>query len=927
MRNQPRGLPRGIRSLFRLPPTRDRLIREADEETRFHLELWSEELRARGLSAVDADAEARRRFGDVHAYHEYAERRAARQARWQRVADWFVEWSNDVRFALRHLSKARAFTAVTVVTLALGIGANNAIFSVVHRLLVAPLPYRNADRVVALKTIGHPAFVVALAQMNISDAPSNPSQSLMQAWAARAHSLEMIAGADQVFLSLLPDGRQDTVTHAFVTTNLLDLLGARPSFGRSFRPDEEVPGHDHVAMISHQWWQLAYGGRADVLGQNLEYEGQKYTIIGVMPPGFTMPMSPRVLDGLSVPAPDVWMPTPIKNTTIGFGLLRRGTSAEDASKELTAIANTPVGRGDGDSHQLFASKDPIRARAMRAQDFLAPRELRTIEILFAAVGALLLIACANVANLLLARGWARRREFAVRMGLGAGRARLIRLALTESALLAAVAGVIGVLIAWQGLRVIVALRPMALDSLADVQIEPAVLAWTGAISIVAGLVFGSGAAFLFASQDAGTLLRSEVRTSSSGVSRRVRSSLVVAEIALSFALLVGAGLLVRSFVALQRTPLGFDPRHLVSVDLLTGPAITRAGQRQTVRAEVARRLGEMPGVRSAAVGLLPTAGFQGPDVIVVDGPDGMRPVPVSQHMMTWIDSNYFRATGIAIILGRAPHAAASDEPAPRPTPGTPYRTLSEEVVVSRSLATRITPDGRAVGLGIRLLQDPRRPAQGTDDWSTIVGVSDDVHLPGSHGDLWDFQLYTLPVMRMPEPTFVVRFGTVPPNVESALRDAMHEVDPRLIARRARVADDYVREALAPTRFTLALLGAFAGVALVIAIVGLYGSIAYTVSQRTREIGIRIALGATPSNVNGLVLGDGVRLAALGLIIGLGVAVLSTRALSSLLYSVQAGDPLTFAAIALLVAGVAVAASYVPAARAARVDPVDALRAE
>jgi hypothetical protein len=260
-------------------------------------------------------------------------------------------------------------------------------------------------------------------------------------------------------------------------------------------------------------------------------------------------------------------------------------------------------------------------------------------------------------------------------------------------------------------------------------------------------------------------------------------------------------------------------------------------------------------------------------------------------------------------------------------PGQAYRGLSEEVVVSRSLARRIAADGNVLGRRIRLVQDSHSRAPASDDWSTIVGVSDDVHLPGFQGDLWDYQLYTLPVMRLPEPTFVVRFASVPPNVESVLRDAVHRVNPLLIARRARVADDYLREALAPTKFTLALLGTFAGVALLLAIIGLYGSIAYTVSQRTREIGIRIALGASSVNVSRLVLGDGVRVATLGLAIGMVVAMGSTRALSSLLYDVRPADPPTFAAIAVLVAGVALAASYLPARRAARVDPVDALRAD
>ena len=533
------------------------------------------------------------------------------------------------------------------------------------------------------------------------------------------------------------------------------------------------------------------------------------------------------------------------------------------------------------------------------------------------------------------------------MGLGAGRARLIRLALTESVLLASGAGVIGVGIAWQGLRAIIALRPIALDRLADVHIEPAVLFWTAAISILTGILFGGAAALFVASQNVADLLRSETRAASGGgASRRVRSALIVAEIALSFALLVGAGLLSRSFAALHRTPLGFEPHNLVSIDVLVGNKIARA-ERPALRAAITNQLAALPGVTAAGLGMLPTAGMQIPDAILVDAPDGARMLSISRHMMTWIDQSYFGASGVSLVAGRAPRVGASDEPtsiaptppapapsaSPSPTgprPASPpppaFRTLSEEIVVNRALARRIAPDGNALGRRIRTVAAGNRGPQ-NEEWSTVVGIAEDVHLPGAHDDLQDFQVYALPLTRMPFPTYVARFTTVPSNVESILRQAIQRANPTLVARRARVADDYLREALAPTRFMLALLGAFAGVALVLAVVGLYGSIAYTVSQRTREIGIRIALGASARSVTRLVVGDGVRLALVGLVIGVGTAVAATRALSSLLYAVSASDPVTFTTIAVLVAAVALAASYLPARRAARIDPVDALRAE
>lgn len=926
-------LPPGVRRLFRLPVSRERLIQDADDEMRMHLDLWAQEFRSQGMSEADARAAAARRFGDLRLYQDHVVRRAERNARWQGVAEWLAEWGRDVRLAARHLAKAPAFTAIAVTTLALGIGANTAIFSVVHRLLIAPLPYANGDRVVALKTLGRVGVAGSLAS-NAADAPSDPPPELLGAWARHARSVEQVAGVEQIVSPVRADSMQDTVSYALATANLLDLLGTRPSHGRMFTRVEEKPGANHVAMISHRWWQAAYDGRDDVLGKVLEYAGEKYTIVGVMPVGFTTPMSARAPDLLSMPSPDVWLPTTIENTSVGFALLRRGASPVALTNELNAIANAS-GTAIASMHPgPSGSQDSLRARAMRAQDFLGSRERRAIEILFAAVGALLLIACANVANLLLVRAWTRRREFAVRIGLGAGRGRIIRLALTESVLLSVGAGALGIVVAWQGLRVIIALRPLALDRLADVQIDPMVLLWTGTVSIVTGVLFGGASALFVASQDAADLLRTETRASSAGgASRRVRSSLIVVEIALSFVLLVGAGLLARSFVALQRTSLGFDPRRLVSVDVFLSPSTRRAGRAIQVRQAILARLREMPGSVGAALGTLPTAGFRDLPTIEVETSGGPRTIGISQFQKTWIEGDYFGATGIRLIAGRVPSAASSDESSMHG-----MGAFSEEIVVSRSLAQRIAPEGSAVGARVRakgvVVRSPPPgapaspvPQSAADAWSTVVGVAEDARLPGPRGDLESFQVYQMPVTPLGGTTFVVRFASLPANVESVLRETIQRVDRTIVVRRTRIADDYVHESLAPTRFTLALLAAFAGVALFLAVVGLYGSIAYAVRQRTREIGIRIALGASARMVTRLVVGDGLRATLAGLVAGAGIGAAASRTLSSLLDSVTASDPVTFAGTGAVIAVVALAAAYVPARRAVRIDPIDALRSE
>jgi predicted permease len=922
-------LPSGIKRLFRIA-TRSGLKHELDDELAFHFEMWKKEFLETGMSHGDAEAAARNRFGDLEAFRRYGYDRAERKARWESARDWLVEWMQDVRFAARHLRRAPAFTAVAVLTLALGIGANTAIFSVVRHLLVSPLPYPNGDRVVALKVFAKPTVFGGLASIDVN-APREAPLPLRDAWLKRARSFEQVGGVAQDYFFLLPDGRQDTVSYASITSNFLDLLGVRPSLGRGFRPDEEREGAAHnVAMLSHSWWMAAYGGSEDAIGKTLLHDNQAYTIVGVMPERFTIPMTRRQLDQLSNPAPDVWFPTTIENAYNVVGLLRRGVSAEAATAELQNITDGSDWRGAGGS----VRHDSLRAQAMRAQDFLAPRDVRTIEVLFAAVGALLLIACVNVANLLLVRAWTRRREFAVRMGLGAGRARLIRLALTESTLLALVAGALGTVIAWQALHWIVALRPLSLDALTGAHLDPTVLTWTAIISIVTGILFGGAAAFFVSSRNVGDLLRSETRSSSDGISIRMRSTLIVAEIALSVALLVCAGLLVRSFATLQETPLGFDPHNLVSFDIILPHDINGSPSAAAVKAAIAERLAAVPGATAAAIGFLPTAGFAVRPGLDIEADEGAGSAGIDRYLKTLIDPNYFRTAGIRVIAGRLPEPRPDDVPpdvSRSPAAGAPpvriVRELSDEIVVNETLARRIAPEGSA--LGHRVRAQPGGGGRGTktsDAWSTIVGVVEDVRLPGAPDDNRANQVYTLAFNRL-SPTYVVRFASLPPHLESTLRRAVQTVNPRIAGRRVRIADDYLNEALAPTRFMLALLGAFAVVAILLAAVGLYGSIAYSVSLRTREIGIRVALGATPRGVVALIVGDGVRLIIVGVSVGLMIAVSTTRSVSSLLYGVGTGDPTTYASTALLVIAIATAASYVPARRAARIDAVDALRAE
>ena len=899
-------MPPGVRRSFRLPLTGERLTRDAREEMEFHIAMWTAEFVARGMSDAEARAAARARFGSSDDYGAYIERRAARKARVERLTRWFAEWTQDVRFAVRQFQKAPRFTMLAVLTLALGIGANTAIFSVIQRLLLAPLPYPNGSRLVMPMLMNDQLRGDARVERRSADA------SLIEAWVGRTHTVAEISAAAEALFSVRPDGVVDTIPSAPITANFLPMLGVQPVLGRGFVPDDERPADQvAVAMISFALWQRTYGGRADILGQTVSLDGRPLTIVGVTPPGLNIPLSQN-------PAPDIWVPEPFKWAANGsdgslkpgptiFAVLRPGATVEAASRELQTIA----------ASLSDLAKSHTRVRVMRAQDFLDARETRALQVLFVAVGALLLIACANVANLLLARAWTRQREFAVRAALGAGRRRLARQVLTESVSLALAGGLLGVGIAWLALRLIVALRPPALAHLADVHIEPAVLLWTLGISVATGVLFGSAPALVAGARTVGDVLRRETRGGSAGVaSRGVRSALIVLEIATSLVLLVSSGLLVRSFAELQRMPLGFEPRGLVYTDVLISWSRNR-DRKVVVRDAILARLRALPGVTGAAIGTMPGKGYIGGGLEAeTDRAGHTTQVPAFGEV--FISPDYFDVARIALIAGRLPDSTLTASNAGPLGP-------SPEVLVNREFARRVWPDGRALGSRVRQTWHP--PGQPEAPWSTVVGVVDDTRMPDVRGDVASLQLYSLIPARLGDVPFVVRTAVSGDVSAPVVKHAIASVDPGLFVRTPLSGDTYLREGLAPTRFAMALLTAFAVLAVVLAAVGLYGVIAYSVTQRTREIGVRVALGAEPRAVTALIMGDGLRLAAAGVALGGVAAALATRSLHGLLYGVTSGDPTTYLGIGLLVAAIALVASYVPARRALQIDPLEALRAE
>jgi len=786
----------------------------------------------------------------------------------------------DLRYAVRQLRKAPGFTAVAVTTLALGIGANTAMFSLVRGVLLRPLPYPQAERLVTTN-LSLPDFDDLRRAATVFDETA--------VWAS---NLYVLGG----------DGAGEQVRGAIVSERFFPMLGSAAQ-GRALARDD---ARDNVVVLGHRLWARRFGADPAVLGRSIRLSGESYTVVGVMGPEFQFPNGQFDL-WVPLEASMAKAPDQLRNRSLrifrGLARLAPGVTVAQAQGQASAIAARLAQEHPKTNEGVGIELTPIYDRLVGG--------VRTaLLVLMGVVALVLLIASANVANLLLARAKSREREIAIRTALGAGRGRLVRQLLTESVLLSAAGSVLGVLLARWILDVLPTIGGADIPRLATVRIDLGVLAFTAAVAIATGLLFGLAPAWQAARSDAAPGLREGGRGSSGPAARRLRAGLTAAEVALALVVLVGAGLLVQSLVRLLHVDAGFTADHLLTFNVgMAGPAPRTPAQRAALAREIVDRVSQIPGVEAAGGGTgLPPVTPQRATGFVAEGVAESAAEQRRGYFLA-VTPDYFRALGARVREGRA----FTD----RDAAGAP-----EVVILNRALARRLYGDGGAVGRRLKLVS----PDQG-DGWRTVVGVVDDVRYSGLD-DPGEAAVYT-PFAQTPFLwTYVmVRTQGPPMALAGAVRAAVSSVDPGLEAAAVKPMAEVMAETVAQPRFNVVLLSALAGLALVLAAVGIYGVISYSVAQRTKEIGIRMALGADRRDVVRLVTGESLRLAAMGVMAGLLGAAAGARVLATLLFEVQPTDAATYASAAGFLVLVALAASAVPAWRATRVAPVSALRAE
>jgi putative ABC transport system permease protein len=793
---------------------------------------------------------------------------------------------HDLRYGLRMLRTHPGFTAVAVLTLALGIGANTAIFSVVNAVVLRPLPFREPDRIVRMWG--------TFSQGN--NASTSPPDFLD--FRSQNSTFEEFAAMRGGSFNLTGQSEPERVIGADVTTNFFAALGVTPLLGRTFTPDEEQAGNARVAIISQGLWQRRFGGDPTIVGKTLLLDGNSHTIVGVAPNEGRMPDETDVWRPLTFDSPG--MKIRRFHFLRAIGRLKPGVTLEQAKADVDAIAI-------GLEERYPDTNTTWRLRLVPLRDELLGDIRPALYVLLGAVAFVLLIACANVANLLLARAARRQKEMAIRLALGAGRLRLIGQLLTESVLLSSIGGGVGLLLAVWGTELLVKVAPGTIPRVAEIGVDNRVLGFTILLSLVTGAVFGLVPAWQASRPDVNESLKDGGKgTVAQTRNTRTRSGLVVAEIAAALVLLVGAALLVQSFQRLQNVDPGFDPKNVLTMRVpLSDAKYAEPGRSANFLHQVLERVAALPGVQAAGTTTqLPLRGG-GDTYFKIEG----RPFASSNEQVTALDpaisSDYLRAMGIPLISGRPFTDQETREP-------------EKKVIINKVFADTYFPGEDP--LGQRLIIDLGRPAV-----CEIIGVAKNVRQFSLQGK--PVPTMYLPSIEAGRGSLVVRTSGDPLALAGAVREAVQSLDKDQPVASVQSMEQILSGSVAQPRFRTLLLSVFAGLALILAAVGIYGVISYTVTQRTHEIGIRMALGAPAAAVVKLVVAQGIRLTVTGVLIGLGGAWALTRLMDTLLFGVTSTDPLTFAAVAVLLAGVALLACYIPARRAAKVDPIIALRYE
>ena len=802
----------------------------------------------------------------------------------------------DLRYGFRILLKQRGFTTVAIIALALGVGATSAVFSIVNAVLLHPLAIEEPERVVMLWE-NNPARNHAEVEVSYPNYVS---------WRERNHVFEEVAALPSVNfdMTLTGNGEPQQVEASTVSANFFTLLGTRAALGRTFAPEDEKAGAPSVVLISDGLWKRRFGADANVLGQRLTVEGESATIIGVMPADFDFPKGVELWAPLT-PAPGGWTEQRGFRVLRAMGRLKPGVSIEQAQSEMDGIARQLAEEFPKENKGYGVTGIPlIKSIFGNARPALF--------ILLGAVFLVLLIACVNVANLLLARAATRQKEIALRLALGASRVRLIRQLLTESVLLALAGGTIGLLLASFGVEYLVTLAPQDIPRIASVGVNAKVIMFAFAVSFLTAIIFGLAPALSVSKPDLNEALKEGGGKSQGGArSKRLREMLVVSEVALAVVLMVGAGLLVRSFNNLQRIDPGFNAENVFTARVaLVQSKYPEGAQQKAFFEQLLERVKTLPGVESAAVVLMRplsgTVGWDPPFAVEGQTPEEQTANPYSNYEA--ISPDYFRTMGIPLVRGRDFNNQDRGD-------------ATTVVIINEMMARKYWPGEDPVGKRLKFGK-----ANSNAPWLTVVGVVKDVRYRE-----WDAvrpDIY-VPYLQNSEyrTDFVIRTKANPLSLTESFRREVYALDKDQAVAAVTTMDELVSSALARPRFNTLLLSIFAALALSLSAVGVYGVMAYTVTQQTHEIGIRMALGAQVRDVLRMILGQGMKLIVIGLVIGVAGAFALTRLMASLLYGVTATDPLTFTGVAGVLAVVAIAACYIPARRATRVDPMVALRYE